>query len=200
MAKDINLEQGLIKYLNMKYITVIIVVFILGCSDYQNKLEAEALESKNDDFNVYKGTKSYNDLINVSSIKYESEIADIDESQYIYYISLEDFDSIVYTYNETGLEINYYHLSSGCKDFIPILIVDTSYAIIRCRTINHEGHYSYEGNVLTFVNVEKACKNLMKWKINISGNEVNRKKIYFEPKKHKTYELVFDSLHSNVHK
>ncbi len=167
-----------------------VVISLLSCNEFENSLKMEAKELHNTEFIIYKGTNEFKEFVNDKTVNYSAEIAKFKDDNLDNCILKHNCDSLNYNYLKGSVEIDYFHLSSGCMDFIPKLVVKKNYLIIKCQSIYNESNYVYESGVLKFVGESKGCKNIMHWKINISNPELVDKKIYFMPKKNEIYELV----------
>lgn len=156
----------------------ILILILSGCNECDPDKDKDAfLETFNTKFSILVDSKSYNKLKEQDGIHYTSNI---DNAGYENSMAVEDFDSLYYFIDKTGLSIDYYHSSSGCGGFVPSITrkLDTSevrfFALRRAEIKCNSGKKELEYNA-------KSCRNIVKWHVLIEKKLLLDSIILFEP-------------------
>lgn len=173
----------------MKTINLVAAIFLIilyGCNDCENELKKnreEFFEQHNSAFSILRESKSYNELKEQQGIQYTSTIDDLGKETSIL---IREFDSIHFYFDSIYLTIDYYHLSHGCSEFIPLVTTSADTAIIKCLKLN-TAEIRCVNNKKELVYKVISCINIMKWRIQVKKDKVKDKIIMFEPFENEKY-------------
>lgn len=185
------------RYNKIKFIFLIptIIITLFSCNDCQNQLNEMALgeefDKVNGEYHVYRKSNDYNSLVDKSKIDFIEFVSDYGQFDMENYVSRNDFDSLVYKYDSTGLNVEYFRLTS-CYDVVPVLSNESDEVSIKCIRIQ-DGKYECKEGEVELVATGESCKNVMRYHIKVDFDKLDGKKINFQPQKDKMFDLVMNN-------